>query len=223
MPTRVKVCLGCQRQHADPVTHLDPAGLGQRGVDRDLVVGARAAPLAQFDPAGLTGPVHAEARRTDRGHHLAVGADEPGPVGDRDAVGGGDPGHVADAVDLGGRHGGGDAFGVLVHAAGAEVGHRPDLDVGVGVDAVEELVEGATEGVGEHECAGDERRAQHDGQPGQDQPDLAGEQALEGRADHCPSPAIASSRFIVSSTDSGVGPVSSATTRPSARKTTRSA
>src|SRR6266545_3286101 len=63
-----------QGQHADLVTDLDAGRLGQGRVDRDLVVGARPAPLPHLDQVVVAGPVAAEAGRAERADHLAVAA-----------------------------------------------------------------------------------------------------------------------------------------------------
>src|SRR6266508_1546642 len=202
-----------QGQHADLVTDLDAGRLGQGRVDRDLVVGARPAPLPHLDQVVVAGPVAAEAGRAERADHLAVAADDPRPVGPRHALRVGHAGlapHLREqALRKEGR------LRVLLIL-------RLHLDVGAAEHRGEQVVEGPSEGVGEHERARDEHHPEDHRQARQDQPQLAGEHAFQRRAQHHATPAaVTSSRFIVSSTASAVGSNSSPTMPPSARKTTR--
>src|SRR4029450_1470182 len=68
-------------EDADPVAERDAGGLGQRRIDRDLVVGRGTAALPQLHQVGGAGPVAPVPGRTaDRGHDLAVAAHDPGAV-----------------------------------------------------------------------------------------------------------------------------------------------
>ena len=72
-----------------------------------------------------------------------------------------------------------------------ERGLAADADVGAGVRGGEELVEGRVQRVAEDERPGHERDAEHDREGGQQEPELAGEQALEGDAQHRSGPPLA--------------------------------
>ena len=103
--------------------------------------------------------------------------------------------------------------------AGRELGHAPDLEVDVLVDGADQRREGVVQGVGQDVGPGDERDAEDDGDGGQRQAELVGEQAFDGDLPHVRPPGSASAR--------GPNPPSARparpTTVPSARNTTRSA
>ena len=147
------------------------------------------------------------------GDRLAVVGDELRVAGHR-AVGGL---HARHGLHLGEeRLGDGIAGG---GAAAAELGHAADLEVDVLVDVPEEAVERVVQGVGEHERPGDERHPEDDGQRGQREAELVGQQSLDGDPPHVRRPASGCAR--------GPSPGSGRRARrrpcPSARKTTRSA
>ncbi len=109
---------------------------------------------------------------------LAVGEDVLRVAGHR-AVGGL---HARHALHLGEeRLGDGIARG---GAAAAELGHAAHLEVDVLVDVPEQVVERAVQRVGQHERPGDERHPEHDGEASQHQPELVGQQPLDGDPPH---------------------------------------
>ena len=86
-------------------------------------------------------------------------------------------------------------------AAAPELGHAADLEVDVLVDVAEQRVERVVQRVGEHEGAGNERHAEHDGQRRQGEAELVGQQSLDGDPPHVRLRAVR----MRSRTESGVG------------------
>jgi hypothetical protein len=169
-------------QDLDRVPDPDLVGLGRARVDDDFAVGAGLAPGTETKgrqvPVGR--PAHAQCRGTAGGDRLAVLVDELGVTAHR-ALG---HAHARDLLDrvqyrrrdrVPGRVGGG---------ALAEAGGGPDGHVDSGVDGVEQHVERVVDRVGEDECPGHEADAQHDGEAGQEQPQLVGEDPFEDGVDH---------------------------------------
>ena len=93
-----------------------------------------------------------------------------------------------------------------------------DLRVDRLVGGGEEVVEGAADGVGEHERAGHEGHAEHDRDDRGDEASLVLPQGAAGEAEH-----QLARRFICSMIASAVGSCISSTMRPSARNRARSA
>jgi hypothetical protein len=199
--------------HADPVA--DVQALAARGgrVDGHRARPGGRMPLAQRVGAGQRG-VRRPARRHARpaGDDAAVAADDAGPVADG-SLGNGHPWDRADAVEEARRDR--PAAGIAPRARrGRGVA---DHHVGAGGGGVEQAAEAVLDGGGEDQGPGHEGHAQRGRAGAEQQPHAVREQALESCPEHRQPP----SRFIRSSTRSGVGSASSPTIRPSARKTTR--
>ena len=205
------------RQDADPLADGEVVLLRRPGVHHHVVRGHRRAARDQVQRRELRVRVvgHAEGGRAAAGRDgLAVPGHELGVAGDL-AVGA--PRRRA----RGGSVASSDSGSSVARRAraAAELGHAADLEVDLRVDVAEQRGERVVQGVGEDERPRDERDAEHDGQRGQRQPELVGQQALDGDLPHVRPPSVR----IRSSTESAVGWSSSPTTVPSARKTTRSA
>ena len=183
---------------------------GRMLVGRDLVRPVRPAARGELERVELRRPVRAEgkARRAAVPHDLAVLAHELRLV-THAAVGCGDVRQGADPRER--------RLGERRRVLGVAERLLPGDDrVGARVGGREDRREARVDRVGEHEGAAHHRDAHHDRERGQDQPQLAAEQVLQGDPDHAWG-AIASSLLIVSRTSAAVAPVWSSTILPSAR------
>ena len=215
-PVMVNVRVGPLQQNAHLLAHREVVLL-RRAEVHDHVVGRSSAPCpGRGGGRRSVGSGSNEMPRVGAPPvviGLAVGDDELRVAGDR-SLGGLHAGHGLHRGEE--RLGDGIARGV---AAAAELGHAAHLEVDVLVDVPEQRVERVVQGVGEHERPGDERHPEHDGQRGERQAQLVGEQPLDGDLPHVRRPASGCAR----------GPSRRSGRRarrrrlPSARKTTRSA
>ena len=214
-------------QHRDVVADLDVVVVRRRRIDGDLAGGGRS--LSRLEAVGVergvAEPRAAQRRCAGRVDDLAVRAHDLGEAR-RVALGLLDPVNGLDLRELARRDGWPRLGGVAaVRDADVEGGLAAYADIGAAVSRDEQVVERLVERVAEHQGAGDERHSEDDRRGGQQQSQFAREKALEGDAQHGQLPAWAgASRFFMRSrTDSAVGSAISSTTRPSARKTARSA
>ena len=164
------------------------------------------------EPVGLA-PVGCGERGSDGLDDLAFPVDRYGSAVDEDL-----PLDLVDAVEVAdqprevGRNS-------QIVAAVAEADLLAHYEIVAFVDVGAERAERGAEAVGEHEARDGDADAEHDRAGGEEQAQLAREQALECDTEHRQSPRC----FMRSSTDCAVGFWISSTTRPSARNTTRSA
>ena len=91
-----------------------------------------------------------------------------------------DAGHGLDRGDQAPRH----LAALVVAEVLLDDVARPRVGVDFGEHVGEEMVEGLLDRVGEHCRAGEERRAEHDRQSGEQQSGLAGQYALQGDLEH---------------------------------------
>ena len=154
-------------------------------VDHDFVGPGGGSPSGARAALWVLGPVRADRRRTDTADRLAGRRVDHLRVPGHGPVRGRDTRHRL--------HGGQDVLRhrlALVAAAatgpqltGRERRFRAHDDVAPGGDLREQVVERLVHRVGQHERAGDEAHAEDDRERRERQSDLAGEQALDGRAE----------------------------------------
>ena len=160
---------------ADVHGHLGRAGrspAADHGEDRQPGVGIEGEPDGRCSPRRDRLPVRSDELR--RAGHRAVGVGHPGDAEDGRLDG------LGDRLAVGG------AGGVVERGLAAH--HEVDVLVHVAEQGGERVVEG----VGEHEGPRDERHPEHDGQRGQGQPQLVGQQPLDGDLPHVRSRAASS-------------------------------
>ena len=173
-----------------PLTHREVVLLGRSQVHDD-VVGRRGCPSPGQSERGEA-LIGVEGDPEGGG---APGRDRLALVRDVLRV----PGHRAlgDLHPRHGAHGREDRLGDRVpggRAAAAELRNAADLEIDVLVDVPEERVEGVVQRVRQDEGPGNEGDPEHDGQRGEGQPELVGQQSLERDLPHVRSPVSACAR-----------------------------
>ena len=172
-----------EQQHADVVSDPVPEAARRRVVHRNLAVAPRrvAGRDAQRTDTGGRAPRDADGRCAEAPDGLTVLVDDL-RIPLHEAVGGGDSGDPAHGVDR--RLGELRTVAILTFSVERALVAHDEIDADAGLR--EGNVERASEGVGEHVDAGDERDAEHDRERGEREPDLPGGNALDGGPPHRP-------------------------------------